>query len=462
MPSVNGARTNGTPLSLDSRTFVSSLMEDGYDTALIGKCHLQNMTGLPPAIIPGAKDNLAPPPAHLRDAIKQSGDGPQQSLEDETRWTGSAQSRLAGDFYGFDHIEIATGHADQVKGDYLDWARARHPNFDALVGAENAIGDNRYHAPQAWRTSVPEELYPTSYVRERTEAFLTEHVAKGGEAPFFAQVSFPDPHHPFTPPGRYWDMYDPDDIPLPASFGKGDLPPLVKLRAQLQAGTALRTSQDPFVVTEEEARATIALTYGMITMIDDAVGRILAHLDSLGLTDDTIVIFTSDHGDHMGDHGLMLKLLIHYHGTIHVPFLWREPAGKGGALDDQLASSMDISATVLERAGMRPFNGIQGRNLFDPDRPARTGVLIEEESQRLVSGFDRLQRVRTLVTRRHRMSLRHGEEWGELFDLDSDPDEIVNLWDDPGHAELRAELIEKMARHMIAHQDHSPLPTGRA
>jgi len=83
------------------------------------------------------------------------------------------------------------------------------------------------------------------------------------------------------------------------------------MKAVMQKGTDPRDNQNPFAVTEDEARAIIALTYGMISMIDDAIGRVLARLDTLGLAHNTVVIFTSDHGDYMGDHGFMLKLLLH-------------------------------------------------------------------------------------------------------------------------------------------------------
>lgn len=363
------------------------------------------------------------------------------------------------DFYGFDHVEIAADHADRASGDYLLWARAQRPDFDDLVGPENALPDDRIKAPQAWRTAVPEELYSTSWIADRSEDWLTERA--GHDQPFFLQMSFPDPHHPFTPPGKYWDMYDPADIALPASFGKGDLPPIAALHAALKDGSDPRDNQNPFAVTEDEARAIIALTYGSITMIDDAVGRVLARLDDLGLAENTIVIFTSDHGDFMGDHGLMLKLLMHYHGMIRVPFIWHDPtAPTDGAVDASLGSSIDISATILARAGIQPYNGLQGRDLFTD--PAPEAVIVEEDSQRTMIGFDRPQRVRTLVTDRYRLSLREGETWHELYDLQADPDELDNLYDNAAAAPIRAELTETMLRRVIALQDRSPLPNYRA
>ena len=326
-------------------------------------------------------------------------------------------------------------------------------------GRENAIPDNRTQAPQAWRTAVPEELYSTNWIANRSEAWLAERA--GEDAPFFLQMSFPDPHHPFTPPGKYWDMYDPADIELPASFGKGQLPPIKAMQEALQNGTDPRDNQNPFAVTEDEARAIIALTYGMITMIDDAIGRVLKQLENLGLAEDTIVIFTSDHGDYMGDHGLMLKLLLHYQGIVRVPFIWHDPMRPiGGQTESGLASSIDIGPTILARAGIQPYNGIQGRDLFSTKPPE--AVIVEEDSQRVMTGFDRPQRVRTVITDQYRMSLREGEDWNELYDLYCDPGELENLYDDPASKPAKVALTETMLRRMIELQDRSPLPAYRA
>ena len=459
MPSLHGARHNGIPLSKDHTTFVELLREAGYATGLIGKSHLQGFTGLPATNQYQPEDGLHTPPEGLRDAYKRNRHGAEYDLEVTAQWDRPLADRLEGDFYGFDHVEIAADHADQASGDYKLWARAQRPDFDSLVGPENALPDSTINAPQAWRTAVPEDLYSTSWIADRSEAWLTERAQH--DAPFFLQMSFPDPHHPFTPPGRYWDLYDPAQIPLPASFGKGDLPPIAAMKAAMQDGSDPRDNQNPFAVREDEARAIIALTYGAITMIDDAVGRVLARLEALGQAENTVVIFTSDHGDYMGDHGLMLKLLLHYQGIIRVPFIWHDPAMPiNGGVDSGLGSSIDIAATILARAGIQPYNGLQGRDLNDSEPPE--AVIIEEDSQRRMTGFERPQRVRTVVTERYRMSLREGESWDELYDLAEDPEEITNLYALDSSAQVRADLTAIMLRRIIALQDRAPLPAYRA
>ncbi|MEO0679981.1 MAG: sulfatase-like hydrolase/transferase [Pseudomonadota bacterium] len=461
MCSVHGARHNGIPLSRDHTTFVELLRDAGYRTGLVGKSHLQSFTGLPATHRWRPQEGLSHPAPHLRDAVKNNRHGAEYELELAPAWDRPLAERLDGDFYGFEHVEVAADHGDGAGGDYLLWARAQRADFDRLVGPRNALPGKPVAAPQAWRTAVPEELYSTAWIADRAEAWLAERA--GEDAPFFLQMSFPDPHHPFTPPGRYWDMYDPADVALPASFGQGDLPPLRAMREALRDGSDPRDNQSPFAVTEDEARAIIALTYGMITMIDDAVGRVLRRLEALGLAEDTVVIFTSDHGDYMGDHGLMLKLLLHYQGVIRVPFIWRDPAGAApaaGHVDAGLASSIDIAATVLARAGVQPFNGLQGRDLLRDAPPE--AIVVEEDSQRTMTGFDRPQRVRTLVTERHRMSLRLGEDWNELYDLQADPAETRNLYDAPEARETRSRLTELMLRRMVELQDRAPLPAYRA
>lgn len=457
--SVHGARHNGIPLSKDHTTFVELLRDANYKTGLIGKSHLQSFTGLPATNKFKAAAGLRKPSEPLRDAYKHNRHSKEYDLEVVPKWDKPLSERIGGDFYGFSHVEVAADHADRASGDYLLWARQQHHNFDSLVGPENALADNNINAPQAWRTAVPEELYSTSWIAERSMSWLAEQA--NNDQPFFLQMSFPDPHHPFTPPGRYWNMYDPADIKLPVSFGKGSLPPIMAMQRALENGTDLRDNQSPFAVTEDEAKEIIALTYGMITMIDDAIGRVLNRLDKLGLTENTVVIFTSDHGDYMGDHGLMLKLLLHYQGLIRVPFIWRDPATRvEGETNSGLGSSIDISASILARAGIQPYNGIQGRDLLSSHPPE--AIIVEEDSQRTMTGFDKPQRVRTVVTDQYRMSLREGEDWNELYDLSEDPHELTNVYSNDSHKEIRSQLTTTMLKRMIELQDRAPLPAYRA
>jgi arylsulfatase A-like enzyme len=219
-------------------------------------------------------------------------------------------------------------------------------------------------------------------------------------------------------------------------------------------------------IGRKEALEGRALTCGSIALIDDCVGRILGGLERYGLRQDTIVIFTSDHGEHLGDHRLLLKGLAHYDELLRVPFIWTEPGRPMGATTNALAQTIDLSATILDRAGLQPFNGFQGRSfvhcLDDKGARHRGEVLIEDENQRYIEGLGNKPRERSLVTDRWRLSVFQGHEWGELYDLANDPDEFVNLWNNPEYGGVRCELQARLAMAMLEVCDRSPAPLHQA
>lgn len=468
MPSLHGVRSNGISLDLRASTFVDGMRRTGYATALVGKSHIQNMTGLPAV---QTRPDPRPGYASLRDEIPEAfaadpdGDYDQEHPD---RWRPGKPYGMDLPFYGFEHVDLCTDHSDHVGGHYYVWFRERRADADDLRKRDNQLPHD-YACPQAYRTAIPEELYPTSYIREKTLEYLDRHAADGAEKPFFLMASFPDPHHPFTPPGKYWGMYRPEDMQVPASYDYGNrpLPPHVKwARDARAAGKAIVNSQNAFAVDEREILEARALTCGMIAMIDDAVGAILAKLEETGLAENTIVVFTADHGDFLGDHGLMLKGPAHFDGITHVPFIWAEP-GAGARRTQTLASTLDIAATILDRAKIEPYNGMQGRSLLSAaagkaDPEAVDCVIVEDDQQRSYFGYDSPPRIRTVVTDRYRMTVARGVSWGELYDLKADPDEMDNLFEDPKHAKVRAELFEKLAYRQIEFVDTSPLPTMRA
>jgi arylsulfatase A-like enzyme len=465
MPTVNGSRHNGIPLDLDAVTFVDLLRDAGYRTALIGKSHLQDMTShaVPNRI--EAKDGLALPPNELREANRRRRSGPAYEVEIGKLWMENPDRTVPSPYYGFDFVRFADGHGDQVYGHYSGWLRDRVADPASLRGWRNALPAPGLVAPQAWRTAVPEELYPTSYVEEETIGYLERHAQMSGGDPFFLQCSFPDPHHPFTPPGRYFDMYDPAAIPLPKSFHHvGEHEPAFQreLRAAAAAGRSNASGPPPFALTDETAvRQCIALTYGMITMIDDAIGRVLGKLGALGLDRNTVVIFTTDHGDFMGDHGLMLKHGLHYEGVIHVPFIWSDPDNPGAGTTDLLSGTIDIGSTVLARAGLAPFHGSQGFDIVGAarknERLPRFGMIVEEDELGVHLGRDEGLRTRTFATERWQLTLWDGIEDGCLFDRESDPEQMHNLWHSQPHQPIKYELMEKMLREMIRLGDTAPL-----
>lgn len=468
LPSLHGVRSNGIALSLDAVCFADLLGAAGYRTALVGKSHLQNFTGLK-ALVEGEPvvSGQTPPPPEMAEARRRvAGDYCQEDLP---RWRSDKEFDLKLPFYGFQEVELAIGHADEVDGHYGRWLRERAPDLDKRrQGPSNRCGEG-LELVQSWETELPEELYPTTWVAERAVAQLEAFSATPAQ-PFFLYCSFPDPHHPFTPPGRYRDMYRPEDMPLPESWTQEERPPHVKwLHEQRDEGRAIKHSPALYACTERETKEATALTYGMVTMIDDAVGQMIAALDRLGMRENTVIVFTTDHGEYLGDHQLMLKGPIHYQSVIRTPLIWSDPAAATagyGRRSTALTGTLDIARTVLDRADVAPANGMQGKSLMPLIRGQihhhHDAVLIEDEVQRTYLGFDRPVRMRTLVTPRYRLSVYFGADWGELYDLKQDPNEKRNLWTDPAHNSLRASLFEQLVQRMIDSTDRSQLPTHLA
>ena len=465
MPSVHGVRSNGIPLSMNAVTFVELLRDAGYRTALVGKSHLQNFTSWPPLVkrLP-AREGFREPSGDLVQALRN--DLSQSKYEQETPdYWNTNNARVQTPFYGFEHVALVRAHGDDPGGDYDRWLAERDPKAKLLLGPKNSLPHN-YAVPQAYRTAIPEKLYVSTFIGDRAEAYLNDAEA---DAPFFLMVSFPDPHHPFNPPGKYWDMYKPEQFRLPEAFERNDWtpPPLIRnIIAERDAGKANLAGMNTIGVSAREAQEARALTCGMIACIDDAIGGVLRALEKTGRRGDTVVMFTSDHGDHLGDHRLMLKGAEQYQSIVRVPFIWSDPqASSVPKRTGSLGSTLDISATVLDRARIEPFSGMQARSLLPAltsGGDARDSVFIQYDHQHPSPGTDVPPRVHTLIDERWRLSVFHGTGWGELYDLENDPGEFDNLWDDPSHAAMRSRMVERLLLTEIEHVDRVPLPTRRA
>ena len=461
MASDHRGINNGIPLDLEATTFVDVLAHHGYRTGLIGKSHLQGYTPLDPMYGYIADDELTPPPEELQDALRRS------------RWTGGgyrierriASGELAATpytdgFYGFQHVELVTRHADFTDGHHLAWAEKQRPDFKTLVGKENALPDHRPRGPQAWRTSVPPELYSTQFIANRSRAYIEE--SAHGDQPFFLQISFTDPHHPFTPPGKYWDMYDPDDfeVELPYEAHQNPTPPMQWMDEQWQQGNSARTKTTARRLGKQQLREAMALTAGMITMVDDEVGRLIEVLKETGQYENTVICFNSDHGDYLGDFSLLLKGALPFRSVTDVPMIWSDPTSREGRVTEALASTIDLSATILDRACLAPYNGMQGQSfmpVIDGADDHHEAVMCEFNDLGARLGFERPARVRGIRTANWRFTLYQGEAWGELYDLATDPRETNNLWASSDHASIKAELTLQLAHMLAGQMDESPI-----
>jgi arylsulfatase A-like enzyme len=454
MPSVHGTRFNGVPLDWAANTFVRELREAGYRTGLVGKAHFQNLGD-------GAKlpfDRFFPVGG---DSILCPHPDGWDRYEDTVRHR-SERVELPADWYGFDHVDLTVAHSDHCSGHYYQWLKEQGVDPKQIQGPENALQsyDGWW---QVYQTATPEELYPSSYITTRSVEYL-EAAARADE-PFFLQCSYPDPHHPFTPPGRFWEMYASDEIPLPETFDDPHTHSLPFYRKRLKHRGRQRVQMEPFAPTEEQFRHAAASEYGMIALIDEGIGRILATLEQTGLASNTVVIFTSDHGDMFGDHGMLLKAGMHYEGCTRVPLLIARP-DQPARVSRSLVGSLDLAQTILGLADLSEYHGMQGTSLVplleDPAAKVRDQVLVEEDEIFDLANVGQMLRMRTLITESARLTLYQGSEQGELFDLERDPNELNNLFGRRAGSDLQAPLTEALARQLMAVADTSPKPRRMA
>jgi arylsulfatase A-like enzyme len=267
------------------------------------------------------------------------------------------------------------------------------------------------------------------------------------------------PHHPFDPPEshlrRYLDRLD--DVPLP-NYEEGELAEKTSYQRRDHQGAYANKNLYPFDrMSEREHRLVRAAYWAMVDLIDEQVGRMLEALDRTGQKDDTLVIFMSDHGELLGDHGVYLKGPHFYEPSVHVPLILRYPGrADAGKRVDSLVELVDLAPTLLEAAGLPVYAGMQGKSLWPVLRGEASGhrddVFCESyESKVAGSGYSVMVR-----DERYKLVMYPSTEDGELYDLAADPQERRNLWQRPEAASVQLRLMDRLCRRLAAKFD--PLP----
>jgi arylsulfatase A-like enzyme len=392
-PSAIGCNANGIEMREGVPTLATILKPYGYHTANLGKLHFKNHSN---------RNHREPHPT-----------------------------------YGFDHLVLSDepGCYDDA---YIKWVEAHDPSQvencrcttpPAWTGKPVVKQPRDTHEPYLFEG--PEHLTHSAFVADETADFIRHHSGQ----PFFAIAGFYAPHAPVNPPARFVEMYDISQMPLPL----------------------MAEGENRLGLSDDEWRKVKAYYYALVTHVDDQIGRILAALDEVGEREDTIVIFTSDHGDHLGDHGTVAKGPPGYDSCLHVPLIVCWPGAiPGGQRKPELIELVDIAPTLVDLCGVQIPPVFQGRSF----RPLMQGEAYEERPSVFMEYHDPFG-VSWKTVRTHEFKYCISNREGELlFDLRSDPGELNNVADDGDHREALNRMREELVRRWFSVEKQYPLKTA--
>ena len=406
-PSAVGVNGNGYqtfPQPLAERLLPRRLREAGYDCGLVGKLHLAS--------------------AFLR------------------------REERVDDGYGYFQYSHDHKGGNEPGNEYVEWLKAQGIDPDSILqpreiaslddyrraGTQASFGGLRLPTPQ--QDNVPPHLHQTHWCTEKAIEFINRN--READQPWLLSVNPFDPHPPFDAPWAYYRRYAAQQLPG-AHVRAGDLAHQQRLEA---AGIDFQTrAQPPESLRHKEIQAAY---YAMIELIDAEFGRLLDFLEATGLRENTIVIFMSDHGEMLGDHGLLLKGCRFYEGLARVPLMisWR-----GQILpqqSDALVELVDIAPTLYELVGMEKPAWLQGRSLA---AGLRTGVAKHRDLARCeyyaATNYPDETHATMVRDRRWKLVTYHQKQLCELYDLEKDPWEHHDLSEDPAYAEIKWSLLQR-------------------
>jgi arylsulfatase A-like enzyme len=404
-PRTTRCRQNGQPIPDAEQLLPALLSEAGYTTGLAGKLHLS------------PTDRNAPP--SLREPIRALDDGYQV-----TDWSHNKRSHPANG--------------------YRQWLREQGRTYEATDRPES----------EYVREGMPPEYHQTTWCADRACDFMRTN----RDEPWLFSVNIFDPHPPFYAPEGYLDAYDIQEVPLP-NYEAGELEDKPAHQHDKHVGDNARGGPPYVELDPQDHRAIRAAYWAMCDLVDEAVGEMVNTLSETGQRDNTLVVFTSDHGTMLGDHGLYRKGPYFYDPAVRVPLIVDGPGVTDDTVGD-IVELVDLAPTVLEATGVDPSPGIQGESLWpllrgnDGEREKSTAYC---ESYNASTQHADPEVYATMVrTDRHKLVNVHGRDEGELYDLERDPLERTNRWSDPDYAAVRSRLLVRLSDRMAETVD--PLP----
>ena len=402
-PHVHGVWANGLPLPATEITLPQVMSDAGYATGASGKIHFE----------------------------------PQQAYADGICPT------ITEPYYGFQDVHLCE---NRIGREYLDWVRDTSP--DSLDLAKK-------------RRNVPEEIHELNWITDQAIDFMARNAT--ARKPFLCSCSYHELSPPSSPPPDYVGRTSPEDVPIP-ELDPEDLARRPPFYRQCYEGYVAQGKQPD----EAALRGHIASAYDQMRFIDKQFGRVVASLKQMGIWESTTVLFTADHGLSYNDHYQWRHGPFLFDPVINVPMIWRVPGmAQPGVEAEALVEGVDIMPTALDLCGVSAPPGVQGQSMvpliFDVEAgEGRESVLIQErEAPDLEARGLPPESVSQIGVRTADRKLIHypGRPYGELYDLDADPGELRNLWDDPGYRDVRKDMEVLLMDRLAESRD--PLPQRR-
>jgi arylsulfatase A-like enzyme len=437
-------------------TMAESLKRAGYNTGMFGKLHFT------PQQFTLSKRGIDRP---VFDAVF--------FLEEAGILSAATQAAVddpAKKNYGFD---VCVGVEDFLWGNYLAWLSGLSPGHLKYFLAENmgcsAIAGQYNVKPTTtpvfssymrglYDSRIPAELHPSRFIVEKTVEFIKSN----RDVPFFAHCSFVDPHQPYNAPTPYNRMYPPDEMPVPSELNLQDCyPPGLPSGVQTQIDEYIRFPTKLW-------QWALANYYGMISNIDDSLGRLFGELKDMDLLENTIVVFVADHGEYVGDHRLLRKGSLLFDALMRVPFFVTWPGEiEGGRRIVSMVQGIDIYPTVMSLLGLPIHPGVQGKDLAGM---LRGGDVVGYE--RVYCELDELTNPIYANPIYMPSQAVRSESWklnyfplarvGLLYDLEEDPEERQNRYFDPAYAAVKGELMMDLLDHHYESKDPLPIRLSQA
>ena len=337
--------------------------------------------------------------------------------------------------------------------------RAWHDEWDKALHARNLIKPSRYNrleqdlefflqARGCYPWELDEDMHSDVFLGDMVQWWLKE---RESTAPLFLQIGFPGPHPPYDPVQKYLSMYDDVDIPLPDLTDE-------ELESQPQTIKNLRMDMkrlniDSIAWVDKPTRedmVKIRKHYAAnITMIDEKIGQIMDALDQKDYLKNSIIIFTSDHGDALGDHGCIQKWNM-YESSVNVPLLFWSPGNvPAGKVSDELVQLFDVAPTILEKTDVPIPESWEAQSLWpiiNEDSKGRDVVYSElaRDHIQLTSEYIIMRR-----DKKYKLVWYTGDNFGELFDVIDDPQEQRNLWNNPEYIDTRKSLLHALQEWLV-------------